>query len=178
MQYTVKEDLQELTDEAGAKLLTSAMAEPEPIVPPTSYGPQAQAMTSATERRGGRTAEQWTEHVIAADRLAAGNWVPDQVDTRSRDQTILENELRRQRASAAASATAATSAAAPVHVVVQETPPVCTSCMDRPVETICIPCGHISMCLQCAGRHFECETSLVRCPICRDDGALFRIHFP
>jgi hypothetical protein len=39
-------------------------------------------------------------------------------------------------------------------------PALCTICMDRAIEIVCVPCGHLCMC-------GPCSAAIVSCPICR-----------
>lgn len=43
----------------------------------------------------------------------------------------------------------------------------CIVCFDGPIETVCVPCGHVALCLECAE---VCQESDARsCPVCRQN---------
>tara|TARA_B110001450_G_scaffold242821_1_gene253491 strand:+ start:3653 stop:3931 length:279 start_codon:yes stop_codon:yes gene_type:complete len=46
----------------------------------------------------------------------------------------------------------------------------CCICMENPVQTAVLDCGHMNLCLRCANQLSGSQnTNLRKCPICRQD---------
>lgn len=48
---------------------------------------------------------------------------------------------------------------------------VCSICLDKPANSIIIPCGHTGFCENCLNEWFS---SKFTCPVCRTEGAIFK----
>ncbi|RHY97268.1 hypothetical protein DYB37_007542 [Aphanomyces astaci] len=42
----------------------------------------------------------------------------------------------------------------------------CVVCLDRPKQTVCVPCGHVAVCVPCAN---ALQRTTHKCPVCRRD---------
>ncbi|XP_055677846.1 E3 ubiquitin-protein ligase XIAP-like [Lutzomyia longipalpis] len=47
---------------------------------------------------------------------------------------------------------------------------MCKICYENPYETVCLPCGHVAMCTQCA-------SAVDRCPFCQQRCSMARLYF-
>ena len=48
----------------------------------------------------------------------------------------------------------------------------CVVCMDKPLEMVFVPCGHICVCE-------ECSAQITRCPICRSRTQMaVKVYYP
>ena len=55
----------------------------------------------------------------------------------------------------------------------------CCVCMENPVQTVLLECGHMNLCIKCAkGLSYNSESNLRRCPICRTDIKSFATFTP
>ena len=65
-------------------------------------------------------------------------------------------------------------------VVARAGDPLCVVCRFSVAQCYCTPCGHLSLCFDCATKTFlPTKMELLRCPVCRKQACFVgRVHYP